>query len=65
MDTLSLDNGIARSRVLIALVAAAAKLIELGEIEERLTRLEALSADRSASAPIFPLPDIRPREARA
>ena len=56
VDTLSLDNGIARSRVLIALVAAAAKLIELGEIEERLSRLEAAAAT-APQPPVFPLPD--------
>ena len=61
VDTLSLDNGIARSRVLIALVATAAKLIELGEIEERLARLENASEQRGTPTPIFPFSDI-PRE---
>jgi hypothetical protein len=36
VDTLAFDNGIARSRALIALVGVAAKLIELGEVEERI-----------------------------
>src|SRR4029453_1972646 len=65
VDTLSLDNGIARSRVLIALCAAATKLIELGEIEERLARLEAAGLGRPTPAPIFPLPDSTLEEARA
>ena len=35
-----LDNGIARLRVLIAVVAAATKLLETGELEERIAALE-------------------------
>jgi len=54
VDTLSLDNGIARSRVLIALVGVAAKLLEVGELEERITALEVSAAGREAPAPIFP-----------
>ena len=65
VDALSLENSIARSRVLIALVATAAKLIELGEIEERLARLEAAASERATPAPVFPLSDIPRAEARA
>ena len=65
VDTLSLDNGIARSRVLIALIAAAAKLIELGEIEERLARLEAATAERANPTPVFPMSEVPRQEARA
>ena len=42
VDTLGLDNGIARSRALIALVGAATKLLEIGELEERIRVLEGL-----------------------
>ena len=65
VDTLSLDNGVARSRVLIALVATAAKLIELGEIEERLARLEAAASERSTPVPVFQLSDVPREEVRA
>ena len=41
VDTLSLDNSIPRSRTLISLVLAAAKLLETGELEQRLATLEA------------------------
>ena len=54
--TLSLDNGIARSRTLIALVGAATKLLEVGELEERLVRLEGLieAAPQGDTRRIFP-----------
>ncbi len=57
VDTLSLDNGIARSRVLIALVATAAKLIEIGELEDRIARLEASLTERPLPTPVFPMGD--------
>ena len=41
VDTLSLDNGIARSRALIALVGVGAKLLEVGELAARIAILEA------------------------
>jgi hypothetical protein len=41
LDTLGLDNSVARSRTLVAVVQAAAKLLEVGELEDRLQRLEA------------------------
>ena len=41
LDTLALENSIARSRALIAAAGAAAKLLEVGELEERLLALEA------------------------
>lgn len=39
-DALSLENSIARVRALVALALAAAKLLEVGELEERVTALE-------------------------
>ena len=41
VDTLGLDNSIPRARTLISLVLAAAKLLETGELEQRLASLEA------------------------
>ena len=41
LDTLSLDNSIARARTLGYLVGVAAKLLEVGELEQRLAYLEA------------------------
>ena len=40
LDTLALENSIARSRALIAGAGAAAKLLEVGELEERIQALE-------------------------
>ncbi len=44
IDTLNLDNSVARSRTLIAAVLAGAKLLEVGELESRLELLEAQAA---------------------
>ena len=40
LDTLALENSIARSRALIAAAGAAGKLLEVGELEERIQALE-------------------------
>ena len=40
LDTLALENSIARSRALIAAAGTAVKLLEAGEFEERLRGLE-------------------------
>ncbi len=40
LDTLGLENSIARARTLIYLVGVAGKLLETGEMEERLAYLE-------------------------
>lgn len=41
IDTLALDNTVSRSRALAYLAHTAAKLLEAGELEERLERIEA------------------------
>jgi hypothetical protein len=41
LDTLGLDNSLARARVIIAAVGAAAKLLEIGDLQARITSLEA------------------------
>ncbi len=53
VDTLGLDNSVHRSRVLIALVAAAAKLLETGDMEERLASLEAAHGTKTLPKSIF------------
>ena len=45
-DALGLDNSVARCRVLIAVGLAAAKLLEVGEHEERLEAIEAALGPR-------------------
>ncbi len=62
-DALGLENSIARVRALIALAQAAAKLLEVGELEERLASVETAVHGRGASPPsVFDLnahdPDI-------
>lgn len=51
IDVLGLENSIARARVLIAAVLAAAKLLETGELEERLAALEAVVRAGQRAAP--------------
>ena len=49
-DALGLDNSIARGRLLISAALAAAKLLETGELEERIATLEqAIGVDRQPS----------------
>lgn len=40
LDCLALENSLARSRTLVAIVAAGSRLLEVGELEARLTALE-------------------------
>jgi hypothetical protein len=46
VDLLGLENSIPRGRAIISLVQAAAKLLEVGEHEERLETIEAVLAPR-------------------
>jgi hypothetical protein len=46
MDALGLENSVARSRVLVSCVIAAAKLLEVGELEARLEAVEATLTPR-------------------
>ena len=46
MDAIGLDNSIPRMRALIAAVLAGAKLLEIGEQEERLAAVEAALGPR-------------------
>src|SRR3569833_4710012 len=48
LDTLGLENSIGRARTLIAAAQAAAKLLETGELEERIATLEAAVLRRQA-----------------
>ena len=53
VDALGLDSGIARLRVLIAVATAASRLLETGELEARITALEAaLGPGRPPPEPI-------------
>ncbi|NLT34287.1 MAG: hypothetical protein GXX83_00070 [Gaiellales bacterium] len=49
LDTLSLDNSIARARTLAYLAQTALKALQLGEMEERLAALESAVLDREPS----------------
>ncbi len=54
LDTLSLDNSIARARTLGYLVGVAAKLLEVGELEQRLAYLEAaVHGQKALPEPVF------------
>ena len=53
IDTLSLENSVARSRTLAYLSQTALKCLEVGELEERLGMLEAIMKQR-ATAPASP-----------
>jgi hypothetical protein len=53
-DLLGLDNGVARDRAVIALVLAGAKLLEVGELEERVAALEAaVKANRGQTDSLY------------
>jgi hypothetical protein len=56
LDALGLEKSVARARVLIAAAIAATKLLEAGELEERLAALEATVRARPGTAgePLFP-----------
>ncbi len=68
LDTLALENSLARSRTLVAVVVAGSRLLEVGELEARLTALEAalardLGPDRARSLvaeSAAPIPDRAP-----
>jgi len=47
MDTLGLENSVARNRTLAYLAQSATKLLETGEIEERLKALEVVINGRT------------------
>lgn len=42
LDALGMDNSVARGRLLIAAMQAAAKLLEIGELADRVERIEAV-----------------------
>ena len=46
IDALGLENSVARSRVLISAVQVGAKLVEVGEMEERMAAVEAALGPR-------------------
>lgn len=51
-DLLGLDNSVARARALVSVAMAATKLLDVGELEDRLAALEAAVKTR-APAPVF------------
>jgi hypothetical protein len=55
LDTLGLDNSIARSRALAAIAMALLRTFEVGELQERLAAIEAVLKPR------LPKPAIKPR----
>jgi hypothetical protein len=42
LDALGMDNSVARGRLLLAAAQTATKLLETGELEERVAELEAV-----------------------
>ena len=50
LDTLGLENSVARNRTLAYLAQVAAGLLEKGELEERLAAIEATLAPRLKAA---------------
>jgi len=55
LDALGLENSVARARVLIAAALAATKLLETGELADRLAVLEAaVRAGGATVGPVFP-----------
>jgi hypothetical protein len=46
LDTLNLENSVARNRTLIASIQTGSRLLEVGELEERLAAIEAALGPR-------------------
>ena len=59
IETLALENSIARNRALAGFAAVGAKSIEIGDLEERLRALEAAKVQR-ADEEADPFPDVEP-----
>ena len=60
LDTLDLENSIARSRTLAYLAMTAIKLLDVGELEDRLASLEAaVHGQKSLPASVF---DVEPAD---
>jgi hypothetical protein len=60
LDTLGLENSIARSRTLAYLAMASTKLLETGELEQRIASLEAaVHGPKALPPPVF---DMDPEE---
>jgi hypothetical protein len=57
VETLALENSIARNRALTAIVTAGAKLIELGDLAARVTAVEAALSPRGQSGEDAAFPD--------
>ena len=53
LDTLGLENSIARARTLGYLVGVAGKLLETGELEERLAALKAAHGQKTLPESVF------------
>ena len=53
LDTLGLENSIARARTLGYLAGVAGKLLETGELEERLAALEAAHGQKTLPESVF------------
>lgn len=52
VDSLALENSVARSRTLVAVSLAAAKLLEVGELEQRVGALEG-AVNHQQPPPVF------------
>jgi hypothetical protein len=61
LETLALENSIARNRALISAAAGAGKLIEAGDLEERLAAVEAAVAPKQNSGEDRAFPEERDR----
>lgn len=58
-ETLALENSIPRNRVLAQIVGAGAKLLEVGELEERLRALELVQGPHGGGDEVDAFPDYR------
>jgi hypothetical protein len=61
IETLALENSIQRNRTLISAAAGAGKLIEAGDLEARLTAVEAAVGPKSGSEDDAAFPTEAPR----
>jgi hypothetical protein len=65
LDAIGLENSIARCRVLIAAATVASRLLEVGELEARLTALEAAHAGGQDKTDDAAFPQENPDDPKA
>ena len=65
IETLALENSVARNRALISAATGAGKLIETGDLQERVALLEITVGPKARSAADAAFPQENPNDSKA